>query len=99
MKSPARLLRELQQRKVFRALTLYCVTCWVLLQVSALVLPVFHAPEWALKSLIIAAVIGLPIVSVLAWLFELTSQGLVSDDGIDTEEPAVAATTHRVNVL
>jgi hypothetical protein len=84
----------LQQRKVFRALTLYCVTCWVLLQVADLVLPVFHTPGWVLKRLIMTAVIGMPIVAVLAWLFELTGEGLVSDDGIDEDTPASAPSTH-----
>src|SRR5580765_6552886 len=99
MRSPARFIKELQQRKVFRALTLYCVTCWVILQAAALVLPVFGAPAWALKGFIIAAVVGLPVVVALAWLFELTSHGLVDDDGVDDAQDGPAAPDHRVNVL
>src|SRR5262245_30848829 len=100
MKSPAQFIKELQQRKVFRALTLYCVTCWVLLQAASLVLPVFVAPEWVLKGFIIAAAVGLPIAAALAWLFELTSQGLVTDDGsADEVQTEALPPSHGVNML
>ena len=73
------LYEELKRRQVFRVAVLYAGIAWIVLQAASMALPAFHAPDWVLRALIIAAVIGLVIASVLAWLYELTSQGLKRD--------------------
>ena len=73
------LYEELKRRQVFRVAVLYTGIAWIVLQAASMALPAFHAPDWVFQALIIAAVIGLVIASVLAWLYELTSQGLKRD--------------------
>ncbi|MDX1444347.1 MAG: hypothetical protein R3270_11335 [Gammaproteobacteria bacterium] len=69
-------LNELKRRSVFRAAAAYSVVAWVTAQGSAVVLPAFDAPDWALRTVIILLFAGLPVTLLLAWIYELTPQGL-----------------------
>ena len=69
-------LNELKRRNVFRAAAAYSVVAWVTAQGSSVVLPAFNAPEWALRVVIIVLLAGLPLTLLLAWIYELTPQGL-----------------------
>jgi hypothetical protein len=39
---------ELKQRKVYRVALGYAVVAWLVIQISATVIPAYHAPEWIL---------------------------------------------------
>lgn len=48
-------------------------------------LPAFGAPDWILRSIIILAIVGLPITAVLAWVYDITDSGLeIQADATDT---------------
>ena len=48
-------------------------------------LPAFGAPDWVLRSIIILAIVGLPITAVLAWVYDITDSGLeIQADATDT---------------
>ncbi len=80
-----RFIRELRRREVFRSAGLYVGVCWILIEVSSVILPTFDAPEWALQATIIAAFVGFPIMLVLAWVYDLTDHGIeVQGDATDT---------------
>lgn len=87
-------LNELKRRSVFRAAAAYSVVAWVMAQGSAVVLPAFDAPDWALRSVIIVLLAGLPLTLLLAWIYELTPQGLRrtpanTESGIEDRTPRV----------
>ena len=63
--------RELKQRKVYRVAVGYAVVAWLLVQVSATVMPAYHAPEWVLPLFITAVALGFPVALVLAWAFDI----------------------------
>jgi TolB-like protein len=63
--------RELKQRKVYRVALGYAVAAWLVVQVSATVMPAYHAPEWILPIFITVIALGFPVALVLAWAFEL----------------------------
>jgi TolB-like protein/Tfp pilus assembly protein PilF len=63
--------RELKQRKVYRVALGYAVFAWLLVQISATVMPAYHAPDWILPIFITAVALGFPVALVLAWAFEL----------------------------
>src|SRR5215475_8719021 len=63
--------RELKQRKVYRVALGYAVVAWLVVQISATVMPVYHAPEWILPIFITVVALGFPVALVLAWAFEL----------------------------
>ncbi len=79
------LFRELRRREVFRTAGLYVGVAWILIEGASVFLPAFDAPEWALRALIIAAIVGLPITIVLAWIYDITDKGIeVQGDPTDT---------------
>ena len=69
-------LGELKRRHVMRVLGAYAVTVWAVLQVADIVLPALMAPEWVMTALVGAAVLGAPVAAVLAWVYDLTPQGV-----------------------
>ncbi|HSM29401.1 MAG TPA: hypothetical protein VK854_01770 [Woeseiaceae bacterium] len=70
------ILNELKRRNVFRVARAYTVVSWILVQVAVAVFPVFDAPHWALKVLLLFMALGFPLVLLLAWAYELTPEGL-----------------------
>ena len=79
------LFRELRRREVFRAAGLYVGVAWIAIEGASVLLPAFDAPDWALRALIIVAIIGLPVVVVLAWIFDVTEKGIeITGDPTDT---------------
>ena len=80
-----KLIRELRRREVFRTAGLYVGVAWILIEVASVLLPAFDAPDWVLRTLIIIAVIGLPVAVVLAWIYDITDKGIeVQRDPTDT---------------
>ena len=79
------LFRELRRREVFRTAGLYVGIAWIVIEAASVFLPAFDAPDWAMRALIIIAIIGLPVVIVLAWVFDITDHGIeVQADPTDT---------------
>jgi TolB-like protein/tetratricopeptide (TPR) repeat protein/DNA-binding winged helix-turn-helix (wHTH) protein len=76
------LLVELHRRSVLKVLGAYLVGMWVVLQVAETTFQPLHLPEWWMTALTIIAVVGVPIVAVLAWSYEITAGGIVLDHGL-----------------
>ncbi|MDH5737051.1 MAG: hypothetical protein OEZ23_02020, partial [Gammaproteobacteria bacterium] len=85
-----KLFRELQRRGVFRAAGLYAALVWFLLQVADVLFPAFNIPESSIRYLLMGALVMAPLVLVFAWFFEIT------DQGIQTEEEAREGSAHRL---
>jgi len=83
---------ELKRRNVIRIGIAYAVGAWVLVEVSSVLLPTFDAPEWMLRAVVLVLVGGLPIALLVAWVFELTPEGLKREDNADTADEAVFKT-------
>jgi len=54
---------------------------WLLLQVVATVAPILELPGVFEKAVLLLLVVGFPIALILAWAFELTSDGVRPDSG------------------
>jgi TolB-like protein/tetratricopeptide (TPR) repeat protein/DNA-binding winged helix-turn-helix (wHTH) protein len=77
-----RFVVEMQRRSVFKVAGAYLVGMWLMLQVAQTTFEPLRLPEWWMTVLTILAVVGLPIVTVLAWSYEITSAGVVLDPGL-----------------
>ena len=69
-------LDELKRRRVIRALTIYAVVAWALIQVADVVAPHIGMPGWTVTLVIYLAAIGFPVVLVLSWIYDFTASGL-----------------------
>ena len=63
--------RELKQRKVYRVAVGYAVVAWLVVQISATIMPAYRAPEWILPLVITGVALGFPVALVLAWAFDI----------------------------
>ena len=77
---------ELKRRNVFRVGIAYLLAAWVLLQVVDFVLDAISAPNWIVQVFILAAAVGLPIVLVFSWVFEMTPEGVKRESEIDRSQ-------------
>jgi TolB-like protein len=77
-------LAELKRRHVWRAAIAYAAASFVLLQIGEIVLPAFSAPAWALRLLVVVTLLGFPVILVLAWIYEITPQGIRRTEDLDT---------------
>jgi TolB-like protein/Tfp pilus assembly protein PilF len=69
-------LEELKRRKVYRVAIAYIVAGWALAQGLAQVLPVFDVPNSIIRVVIALMLIGFPVALVLAWMFDVTPEGI-----------------------
>jgi TolB-like protein len=95
---------ELQRRHVYKVGAMYCVAGWLLVQVVTQVLPVFDVFTLGQRILVLLVVAGLPLALVLAWLFDITPQGIVRTAEVPVEEtPVEVSQRHgmerRLNVV
>jgi len=74
---------ELKRRNVYKVGIAYIVAGWALSQGIAQVFPVFDVPNWVIRSIVVLIIIGLPIALVLAWMFEITPQGIKRTETAD----------------
>jgi hypothetical protein len=74
---------ELKRRNVYKVAISYTVVGWLLVQVATQVFPFFEIPNWAIRLIVLAVVIGFPIALVIAWAFELTPEGLKRTEDVD----------------
>src|SRR5437868_10754110 len=80
---------ELKRRNVYKVAVAYAVAGWALAQGIAQVFPVFDIPNWVVRLVVLLIIIGLPIALVLAWMFEITPQGIKRTETADAM-PATA---------
>src|SRR5881394_93526 len=88
---------ELKRRNVIRFAGLYLVGAWLLTQVASTVLPMFGAPDWLPRTVVILLVIGFVPALIFSWVFELTPQGLKRDEDVPPEQSIAPQTARRMN--
>ncbi|KAA9131284.1 tetratricopeptide repeat protein [Marinihelvus fidelis] len=67
---------ELTRRKVLRTMGGYAVAVFVVLQLMDAAVEPLRLPEWFPTLVVLALILGFPIVFVLAWQFDLTGKGV-----------------------
>ena len=85
---------ELKRRKVYRVAIAYAVGSWALAQGLAQVLPVFDISNSVIRVVIALLLIGFPVALVLAWVFDVTPQGIKATPTI-----AASGAHRRRNVM
>ena len=80
---------ELKRRNVYKVAVAYIVGGWALSQGIAQVFPVFDVPNWLIRFIVVLIIVGLPVALVLAWMFELTPEGIKRTETADAM-PATA---------
>ena len=91
------LLSELKRRNVFRAAAAYVAVAWLVMQVAEVSFPAFGFSDRALRLLIIALAIGFVPAVALAWVFELTPEGVRRDRDLEPGGPLLRRTNRLLD--
>ena len=91
--------QELQKRNIFRVFTFYALTAWLLIQFAVTTFPYLNFPEWTIRLVIMLSIIGLPVVLVISWAFEITKDGLKKTKSVALEKSIGKKTGEKLNHL
>jgi TolB-like protein len=90
-------IAELKRRNVIRVGVAYAVVAWVIAQVAEFAFENFGAPDWVLKSVVVILILGLPIVLIFAWAYELTPEGIKREKEVDRSQSITAQTGRKLD--
>ena len=68
--------KELRRRKVLRSLAIYAGTAFIILEASTIIFPRWEFPDWTIDLLLWILVVGAVINVIIAWFYDVTSDGL-----------------------
>src|SRR5881397_2691091 len=88
---------ELKRRNVIRVAGLYLVGAWLVVQVAGTVLPMFGAPEWLPRTIVVLLAIGFVPAVISSWVFELTPEGLKREEDVSPERSITPQTGRRMD--
>lgn len=89
------LFNELKRRNVIKVASVYLVTCWLILQIVAVISPALLIPAIFSTIVTVILIIGFPLVCIFAWAFELTPDGLKFTGDVSQSE----SITHHTGSL
>jgi TolB-like protein/Tfp pilus assembly protein PilF len=81
-----KLIQELKRRNVFKETIAYLVVAWLVLQVFAIVLPIWNAPNWILQIITISLALGLPLWIAFSWHYQFSSSGIRKTKNLSTQK-------------
>ena len=88
---------ELKRRNVYRIAIAYVIASWLFLQVLELIVSLAGAPDWIGKLFLGLLFLGLPIALVLAWVYELTPEGIRREKDVDRTASITPQTGSRLD--
>ena len=85
---------EVKRRKVYRVAAAYIIAAGGIIQLASATFPAWELPNWSLRLVILLLLVGFPIALILAWAFDITSQGIRA-----TPDTPVPRTRRRRNII
>src|ERR1043166_2335808 len=77
---------ELKRRNVYKVAAAYAVVGWLVIQVTATIVPALHLPDGITTAVVVLVLVGFPIALVISWAFELTPQGMKRTAEVSPDE-------------
>jgi adenylate cyclase len=93
------LFSELKRRNIFKVAVAYLALGWVLVQITDVVVPALNLPDTLNSIVVYIGIIGFPIALFFAWAFELTPDGLMKTEEVDTDESIRSRTGQKINYI
>ena len=91
------LFSELKRRNVFRVSLLYMVASWLVIQVADTGVSLLGLPAWTGRLVFLLLLIGLPLVVVFSWAYEITPEGLKREKEVERDESITHETARKLN--
>lgn len=96
---PGGFFSELKRRNVLRVAVLYVGASWLILQIADVLAGLLGLPDWALRVVAYFLLLALPFALIVAWLFEVTPEGIRRTAEVDASRSMTPATARRIDRL
>src|SRR6476619_255023 len=93
------LFAELRRRNVFKAGAAYLALGWVVVQITATLVPALNLPSSLIPIVTWIGVIGFPFVIMFSWIYELTPEGLKRESEVDRSASITHVTSRRLDYI
>src|SRR5438132_5415888 len=87
---------ELKRRNVYKVAIAYAIVGWLVIQVTATIVPALHLPESLTTAVVVLILVGFPVALVISWAFEATAQCLKCTENVPPEVAAALPTWSRL---
>jgi TolB-like protein/Tfp pilus assembly protein PilF len=77
---------ELKRRNVYKVAVAYAVVGWLVIQVTATIVPALHLPDTLTTAVVVLVLVGFPISLVVSWAFEMTPEGMKRTENVPSDE-------------
>jgi adenylate cyclase len=77
---------ELKRRNVYKVAVPYAVVGWLVIQVTATIVPALHLPDRLTTAVVVLILVGSPVALVIAWAFEMTPEGMKRTEDVSPDE-------------
>jgi len=76
----------LKRRNVYKVAVAYAVVGWLVIQVTATIVPALHLPDGLTTAVVVLTLVGFPVALVISWAFELTPEGIKRTENVSPDE-------------
>ena len=80
------LFSELRRRNVYKVAAAYGVIGWLVIQVTATIVPALHLPDGLTTAVVVVTMLGFPVSLAIAWAFEMTPEGLKRTENVSPDQ-------------
>jgi TolB-like protein/cytochrome c-type biogenesis protein CcmH/NrfG len=91
------LLQELGRRHVARVAVIYAAVAFAFLEAADIIISALELPAWTIRWVVVFALLGFPVTLILAWVYDLTPQGITRTG--PTRDEAVAAAPSPIRLF
>jgi TolB-like protein/Tfp pilus assembly protein PilF len=77
---------ELKRRNVYKVAVAYAVVGWLVIQVTATIVPALHLPDGLTTAIVVVTLVGFPVALVISWAFEMTPEGMKRTENVPPDE-------------
>src|SRR5437868_1788434 len=84
--NPGNFFAELKRRNVYKVAVAYAVVGWLVIQVTATIVPALHLPGGLTTAVVVLTLVGFPVALVIAWAFEMTPEGMKRTENVPPDK-------------
>ncbi len=89
---------ELKRREVYPVIVAYAIVGWIILQIGEVTFDPLGLPKWVMPTLIVLVIAGFPVALLLAWMYDITAEG-IRRDRIPSPDREIGDDTPSIAVL
>jgi adenylate cyclase len=94
---PGGFLAKLKRRNIGRVAILYIVVCYLILEPFEMFFHLLDLPVWTGRTAVALMVLGFPVALLLAWIYEITPEGLKPSAEVDPQQSIARQTGRKLD--